>query len=141
MNAITRLESDAPLCAQDNAFTKGERLTFRLGAEGYGIDILRVLNLRRVIVPIVNLLLKFGFAHVVYDGGHRHRGPQRRRQGGGAVVDSISDVIELTDDQSKPAPEFSSVVDTGYIVGIGVVKQDEPECTLTYQPEIVGCIQ
>lgn len=140
MNAITRLESEALLCAQDNTFAKGERLAFRPDAERYGIDILRVLNLRGVIVPIVDLRLKFGVAHVIYDGGHSHRGPQRRRQDGGAVVDSVSDVIELTDDQSKPAPEFSSVVDAGYIIGIGVVKQGEQECLLTYQPEIVDCI-
>lgn len=140
MDAITRLESEALLCAQNNMFAKGERLTFRLGAEECGIDILRVLNLRGVIVPIVDLRLKFGVAHVVYDWGLCHRGPQRRLQDGGAVVDSVSDVIELTDDQSKPAPEFSSVVDVGYIVGIGVEKQGEQECPLTCQPEIVNCI-
>ena len=152
MNANTHQESGALLRAQEKAFVKGEHLTFRLGAEEYGIDILRVqeirgyeqptriakappyikgvLNLRGVIVPIVDLRVKFGFDEVVYDtftvtvvlnvGGRTV----------GAVVDSVSDVIELTDDQIKPAPEFSSAVCAGHIVGIGVVKQEDQERTL-----------
>jgi len=152
VTAITHLESKALLSAQDHAFAQGERLTFRLGAEEYGIDILRVqeirgyeqptrianappyikgvLNLRGVIVPIVDLRLKFGFEEVVYDGVTVTVVLNVGGRTVGAVVDSVSDVIELTDDQIRPAPEFSSAVDAGYIVGIGVVKQGEQERTL-----------
>lgn len=152
MNAITHLESQALLSAQDNPFAKGERLTFRLGAEEYGIDILRVqeirgyeqptrianappyikgvLNLRGVIVPIIDLRLKFGFEQVVYDAVTVTVVLNVGGRTVGAVVDSVSDVIELTDDQIRPAPEFNAAVDAGYIVGIGVVKQGELERTL-----------
>lgn len=152
VNAITHLESEALLRAKDKPFAKGERLTFRLGAEEYGIDILRVqeirgyeqptrianappyikgvLNLRGVIVPIVDLRLKFGFERVVYDGVTVTVVLNVGGKTVGAVVDSVSDVIELTDKQIKPAPEFSSAVDADYIVGIGVVKQGEQERTL-----------
>ncbi len=152
VNAITHPESEALLNARYNPFAKGECLTFRLGAEEYGIDILRVqeirgyeqptrianappyikgvLNLRGVIVPIVDLRLKFGFARVVYDGVTVTVVLNVGGRTVGAVVDSVSDVIELTDDQIKPAPEFSSEVDAGYIVGIGVARQGEQERTL-----------
>ncbi|WP_341893530.1 chemotaxis protein CheW, partial [Variovorax sp. YR752] len=40
----------------------------------------------------------------------------------GAVVDSVSDVLELSAGSIKPAPELSSAVDSGFITGIGAVK-------------------
>jgi len=40
----------------------------------------------------------------------------------GAVVDSVSDVLELKAEQVKPAPEFSSMLDAGYIKGLGSMK-------------------
>lgn len=149
MNAITTVESDALLRASASAAAKGERLTFRLATEEYGIDILRVqeirgyeqptrianappflkgvLNLRGVIVPIVDLRLKFG-VDPVDDGGTTVT--VVLNVGGrtvGAVVDSVSDVIQLTDEQVKPAPEFGSAVDAAYIVGIGAIRQGEQE--------------
>ena len=152
MNTATDLESRALQRIQENDCVKGERLTFRLGAEEYGIDILRVqeirgyepptrianappyikgvLNLRGVIVPIVDLRLKFGFDEVVYDGVTVTVVLNVGGRTVGAVVDSVSDVIELTDAQIKPAPEFSSAVDADHIVGIGVVKQGDSERTL-----------
>jgi purine-binding chemotaxis protein CheW len=145
VNAITLRESEALLSDPGHTAAKGERLTFRLGAEEYGIDILRVqeirgyeqptrianapghikgvLNLRGVIVPIVDLRLKFGFDQVVYDGLTVTVVLNVGGRTVGAVVDSVSDVIELTEDQIKPAPEFSAAVDAGYIVGIGALKQ------------------
>lgn len=149
MNAINHAESKALKSDPDHAVVKGERLTFRLGAEEYGIDILRVqeirgyepptrianappsikgvLNLRGVIVPIVDLRLKFGFENVVYDGITVTVVLNVGGRTVGAVVDSVSDVIQLTENQIKPAPEFSSTIDTGYITGIGAIQQGERE--------------
>ena len=102
----------------------GEFLTFRLGAEEYGIDILRVqeirsyeqptrianapafikgvVNLRGVIVPIVDLRLKLGCASRRVQ--HLHRRHRAQRASGrvvGAVVDSVSDVLELAAGQHQ----------------------------------------
>jgi purine-binding chemotaxis protein CheW len=121
---------------------KGEFLTFRLGGEEYGIDILRVqeirsyeqptriantpeflrgvVNLRGVIVPIVDLRLKLGCAAefnaftvvIVLNVKGRVIG---------AVVDSVSDVCELGGDMIKPAPLMNSGVDMSFITGIANV--------------------
>jgi purine-binding chemotaxis protein CheW len=126
-----------------------ECLTFRLGAEEYGIDILRVqeirgyeaptrianapafikgvVNLRGVIVRIVDLRMKFGLVRVDYDTMTVTVVLNVAGRTVGVVVDSVSDVIELKGDQIKPAPEFNSVVDSGYVVGIGAIKQGEQE--------------
>ncbi len=120
-----------------------EYLTFRLGAEEYGIDILKVqeirgyeqptriasapafikgvVNLRGVIVPIVDLRLRFGLGAVEYNsftvviilnvGGRVI----------GIVVDSVSDVLELPPDAVHDAPEMPAVVDSNCIVGLGTV--------------------
>jgi len=127
--------------------TPHECLTFRLGGEEYGIDILRVqeirgyenptrianapsfvkgvLNLRGVIVPIVDLRLKFGMEHAAYDAITVTVVLNVAGRTLGAVVDSVSDVIELKGDQIKPAPQFNTSVDAGYITGIGAFKQGD----------------
>jgi purine-binding chemotaxis protein CheW len=122
----------------------GEYLTFRLGAEEYGIDILRVqeirsyepptrianapafikgvVNLRGVIVPIVDLRLKLGCDSAEYNGFTVVIVLNVRGRVVGAVVDSVSDVLELGADHIKPAPELSSGVDSSFITGIGSVR-------------------
>jgi purine-binding chemotaxis protein CheW len=122
----------------------GEFLTFRLGAEEYGIDILRVqeirsyeqptrianspafikgvVNLRGVIVPIIDLRLKLACEQVDYNGFTVVVVLNVRGRVVGAVVDSVSDVLELGRDDIKPAPELSASVDAGFITGIGTVK-------------------
>ena len=126
-----------------------ECLTFRLGAEEYGIDILRVqeirgyeeptrianaapfikgvLNLRGVIVPIVDLRMKLGLERADYDGTTVTVVLNVTGRTVGAVVDSVSDVIELAGDQIKPAPEFNAAVDSSSVVGIGAIRQGEHE--------------
>jgi purine-binding chemotaxis protein CheW len=124
----------------------GEYLTFRLGAEEYGIDILRVqeirsyeaptrianapafikgvVNLRGTIVPIVDLRVKLGCAKVEIDSFTVVIVLNVKGRVVGAVVDSVSDVMQLTPEQVKPAPEIASAnVDTGYITGIGSVAE------------------
>ena len=120
-----------------------EFLTFRLGAEEYGIDILRVqeirsyeeptrianaphfikgvVNLRGVIVPVVDLRIKLGCEKVEYNGFTVVIVLNVHGRVVGAVVDSVSDVLELPRDSIKPAPEMSSAVDASFITGIGSV--------------------
>lgn len=121
----------------------GEFLTFRLGGEEYGIDILRVqeirsyeqptrianapsfikgvVNLRGVIVPIVDLRLKLGCDTANYDSFTVVIVLNVKGRVVGAVVDSVSDVLQLTKEAVKAAPELSSSVDTSFITGIGNV--------------------
>lgn len=133
------------MTALDHASEAGtsEFLTFRLGGEEYGIDILRVqeirgvdamtriantpsfikgvIDLRGVIVPIVDLRVKFAFDHAAYDEFTVVIILNVGSRVVGTVVDSVSDVITLSDEQIKPAPEFSTAVGTNYITGIGRV--------------------
>lgn len=120
-----------------------EFLAFKLDNEEYGIDILRVqeirsyeeptrlanvpefikgvVNLRGVIVPIVDMRLKFRLDEVKYDHFTvvivLNIGPRVV----GMVVDSVSDVITLTPDQLRPVPEFSSSIDVDHLLAIGAV--------------------
>ncbi|WP_091722265.1 MULTISPECIES: chemotaxis protein CheW [unclassified Roseateles] len=124
----------------------GEYLTFRLGQEEYGIDILKVqeirsyeqptrianapdfikgvVNLRGVIVPIVDLRLKLGCATAEYNSFTVVIVLNVKNRVVGAVVDSVSDVLELNRDVIRPAPELSSsAVNTSFIMGIGAVAE------------------
>jgi purine-binding chemotaxis protein CheW len=126
-----------------------EFLTFKLGGEEYGIDILKVqeirgyesvtrianapaflkgvMNLRGVIVPIVDLRVKFALGEARYDTFTVVIILNVAGRVVGAVVDSVSDVLELEDKQIKPAPEFNSLLDAGYITGLGTVQSSEGE--------------
>ncbi len=125
----------------------GEFLTFRLGEEEYGIDILRVqeirsyepptrianapsfikgvVNLRGVIVPIIDLRLKLGCEKVEYNGFTVVVVLNVRGRVVGAVVDSVSDVLELSRDNIKPAPEMNSSIDASFITGIGTIRNGQ----------------
>ena len=129
--------------ARAAAAAGGEFLTFRLGAEEYGIDILKVqeirsyepptrianapafikgvVNLRGVIVPIVDLRIKLGCESAEYNSFTVVIVLNVRGRVVGAVVDSVSDVLELRAGTIKPAPEMHTAVDTSFITGIGSV--------------------
>ena len=143
MDMINDAKQIARLEAERATTVGGEFLTFRLGAEEYGIDILKVqeirsdeqptrianvpefikgvVNLRGVIVPIVDLRLKLSCAAAEYNSFTVVIVLTVRGRVVGAVVDSVSDVLELTKDSIKPAPTMSSSVDTQYITGIGSI--------------------
>ncbi|MBI5268363.1 MAG: chemotaxis protein CheW [Burkholderiales bacterium] len=121
----------------------GEYLTFRLGGEEYGIDILRVqeirsyeqptrianspaflkgvVNLRGVIVPIIDLRVKLNCATADFNAFTVVIVLNIKGRVVGAVVDSVSDVLELGGEQIKPAPAMNSNVDMGFITGIANV--------------------
>ena len=139
----------------NNAHTAGEKneqdiagrefLAFKLGKEEYGIDILKVqeirgyetvtrvanapdfikgvVNLRGIIVPIVDMRIKFHLGEPTYDqftvviilniGGRVV----------GMVVDSVSDVTTLSQEQIKPAPEMGTALNTDYLIGLGTLEE------------------
>ena len=123
--------------------SNNEFLTFTLGKEEYGIDILRVqeirgydavtsiantsefikgvINLRGVIVPIIDMRIKFNLGNVVYNQLTVVIILNIAKRVVGMVVDGVSDVITLKSEQIMAAPEFSAALDTRYIVGLGAV--------------------
>jgi purine-binding chemotaxis protein CheW len=125
--------------------SSGEFLTFTLGQEEYGIDILKVqeirgyetptrianapafikgvINLRGVIVPIVDLRIKFNLGEPTYDQFTVVIILNIGRRVVGIVVDGVSDVIQLSPANLRPAPEFGSTLDTQYILGLGTVDE------------------
>lgn len=120
-----------------------EVLAFKLGAEEYGIGILKVqeirgyenvtcianapdyikgvVNLRGIIVPIIDMRLRFNIGQASYDdftvviilniGGSTL----------GMVVDAVSDVVTLSREQIKPAPDMGSALDTDALIGLGTL--------------------
>jgi len=122
-----------------------EYLTFRLGEEEYGIDILKVqeirgyeqptrianapsfikgvVNLRGVIVPIVDMRLKFGLGSAEYNDFTVVIILNLGARVVGMVVDSVSDVMELSPEQIRDTPEIDSVVDSSYITGLGTLNE------------------
>ena len=122
-----------------------ELLTFTLGNEEYGIDILKVqeirgydavttianspefikgvINLRGIIVPIIDMRIKFSLGNVTYNELTVVIILNIAKRVVGMVVDGVSDVIALTPEQIKAAPEFSSSLDMEYITGMGTVDE------------------
>ena len=122
-----------------------EFLTFTLGAEEYGIDILKVqeirsyeavthiantpdfikgvINLRGVIVPIIDMRIKFNMTKVEYNEFTVVIILNVANRVVGMVVDGVSDVTLLSSDEIKPAPEFGSALDTQYLLGLGTVNE------------------
>jgi purine-binding chemotaxis protein CheW len=120
-----------------------EFLVFTLGDEEYGIDILKVqeirgydqvtriantpdfikgvTNLRGVIVPIVDLRVKFSQTEVEYNDNTVVIVLNFGQRVVGIVVDGVSDVLSLASDQIRPAPEFAVTLSTEYLTGLGAL--------------------
>jgi purine-binding chemotaxis protein CheW len=86
-----------------------------------------VVNLRGVIVPIIDLRIKFGMSEVKYDGMTVTIVLNIGSRVIGVVVDSVSDVIELQGADIKSAPEFNGVLSTEHITGLGTIKNGDEE--------------
>jgi len=120
-----------------------EYLTFRLGGEEYGIDILKVqeirgyeaptriaqapifikgvTNLRGTIVPIVDLRLKLGCEHAHYTASTVVVILNLNGRIVGVVVDSVSDVMALPPDSLRPAPDVHGAIDQDAVLGLGAL--------------------
>ncbi len=117
-----------------------EFLTFTLGDESYGLDIMKVreirgyepvtkianapkfikgvLNLRGDIVPIVDLRIKFSIGEAVYNEFTIVIMLQFGERIVGIVVDAVSEVIKISPDEIKPPPEFGVAFDSQYLHGL-----------------------
>ncbi len=137
--------SNTPTDATSDSSHAQEYLTFTLGPEEYAIDILSVqeirgydavtsianapafikgvVNLRGIIVPIVDLRIKFGIGNVEYTPFTVVIILNISGRVVGIVVDSVSDVTMLRPDQIRPAPEFAATVNTKYIQGLGTLDE------------------
>lgn len=129
----------------NNEDARREVLAFRLGHEEYGIDILAVqemrgyeavmrianapdfikgvVNLRGVIVPIVDMRIKFNLANITYDASTVVIVLNLGTKTVGMVVDSVSDVTNLTAEQIRPAPELSGALSAEYLTGLGTINE------------------
>lgn len=118
-----------------------EYLVFTLGNEEYGIEILKVqeirgydrvtrianspdfiagiTNLRGVIVPIIDLRIKFQLESAEINEQTVTIVLNLRERVVGIVVDGVSDVLSLSAEQIKPAPDFTATLSTQYLLGLG----------------------
>ncbi len=125
----------------------GKYLTFKLGAEEYGLEILKVqeiikmmeitkvprtpdfvqgvINLRGKVISVVDLRLKFGLEPKDTTDKTCVIVVQIRAASStlitGITVDEVSEVLDITPDQIEPAPEFGAAVDTAFILGMGKI--------------------
>jgi purine-binding chemotaxis protein CheW len=122
-----------------------ECLAFKLGKEEYGVDILKVqelrgyeeptrianapdfikgvVNLRGIIVPIVDMRIKFNLGTPTYDQFTVVIILNILGRVVGMVVDSVSDVTALSSSQIKAPPEMGTALNTDYLVGLGTVDE------------------
>lgn len=132
-------------------YTSGKYLTFNLADEVYGLPILKVkeiiglmkitempqmpsfvkgvINLRDHIIPIINLRQKFNMPSVpqtertciiVIEG----QGDDKKLSTIGVIVDSVSEVANIKEEQVEAPPSFSAEVDTRYILGLAKIEGD-----------------
>ncbi len=123
---------------------EGKYLTFSLAGEEYGIGILQVkeiigmlpitsvprtpdfvkgvINLRGKVIPVIDLRLRFSIDECEYTERTCIIVVEISSQTGemviGIVVDSVSEVLSVTEDQIEPAPSFGSSLDSTYILGM-----------------------
>ncbi|HYD62505.1 MAG TPA: chemotaxis protein CheW [Noviherbaspirillum sp.] len=141
------VQSIAPVNGEktDRDIAGQEYLAFTLGKEEYGIDILKVqeirgyetvtrianapdfikgvVNLRGIIVPIVDMRIKFNLGEPTYDQFTVVIILNVAGRVVGMVVDSVSDVTTLSPEQIKPAPEMGTALNTDYLIGLGTIDQ------------------
>ncbi|HTS16056.1 MAG TPA: chemotaxis protein CheW [Verrucomicrobiae bacterium] len=131
----------------DMSHRAGKYLTFKLGAEEFGLEILKVqeiikmmditrvprtpdfvrgvINLRGKVIPVVDLRLRFGMEAKATTDKTCVIVVQVRRENVtvtmGTIVDEVSEVLDIGGEQIEPAPEFGEMVNTDFIVGMGKV--------------------
>jgi purine-binding chemotaxis protein CheW len=118
-----------------------EMLVFVLGKDEYAVDILKVqeirgyekvtpvpgapaylkgmVNLRGTIVPLIDLRIKFGAQDPNYDAFTVVIILRLAARVFGIVVDGVSDVIRLAENEIRPAPQFGAMVNTEFLAGVG----------------------
>ncbi len=131
--------------SENGDLTTHEFLAFTLGNEEYGIDILKVqeirgyeavtrianapeflkgvINLRGIIVPIVDMRIKFNLGEPTYDQLTVVIILNIGTRVVGMVVDSVSDVMTLLPAQVRPAPEMNTTFNGDFLIGLGTLEE------------------
>lgn len=127
----------------------GKYLTFRLATEEYGLEILKVqeiigimnvtrvpktpefvrgiINLRGKIIPVIDLRIKFGMEpqedteRTCIIVSQVSRGDQHITMG--VIVDEVSEVLDIAEEQIEEAPSFGASVQTDFLLGMGKIAQ------------------
>lgn len=142
-SAPAQIDSVQPAAQAGSEAAGNEFLAFTLGKEEYGIDILKVqeirgyepvtriantpdyikgvMNLRGIIVPVVDMRIKFNLGEPSYDQFTVVIILNVAGRVVGVVVDSVSDVTTLSSEQIRSAPEMGAALDTDYIIGLGTL--------------------
>lgn len=143
-NTVVTADSTSNKVSTQDKSCAGEYLTFKLGTEAYGLEILKVqeirgydavtqiantpdfikgvVNLRGQIVPIVDLRIKFHLGNVEYDEFTVVIILNLSGRVVGIVVDGVSDVMALQNEQIRDVPALVTSIDTKYIVGLATVE-------------------
>jgi len=144
--AETLTQQNSTAFISENA-QEGKYLTFSLGAEEFGLEILKVreiigyidvtaiprtadyvkgvINLRGQVIPVVNLRLKFGMKEsdvtdqtcIIVVETIR----DNKEINVGIIVDRVQEVLDINEQDIDPSPQFSSSVDTDFILGIAKI--------------------
>lgn len=119
-------------------------ITFRIGKEEYGVDIMAVreikgwapatrlpnsphyvrgvINLRGLMVPIYDLRARFGGGETEITRTHVIIILKVGERVFGVLVDGVSDILTIPEDDIKPAPDMDSTVDSAYLRGLVTIK-------------------
>jgi purine-binding chemotaxis protein CheW len=142
------MQDAAPSAGPDRSSLAGKYLTFALAGEEYGLPVLKVreiikmlditavpqaplhvkgvINLRGKVIPIVDLRLKFGFPPRDYDERTCivvvEVALQNSKVMMGVVVDAVSEVLTISADEIEATPDFGEHVDTHFMKGVAKVK-------------------
>ncbi|UWG98318.1 chemotaxis protein CheW [Dehalobacter sp. DCM] len=120
-----------------------QMVTFSLGTEEFGVDIMKVqeiirippitrvpkaksyvegvINLRGIVIPIVNLRTRFGMPSAVETDLSRIIVLQIEGKVFGIMVDSVAEVLRLNDDAIEPPPPIALGMDANFIRGVGKI--------------------
>jgi purine-binding chemotaxis protein CheW len=139
---------DTPVTEASNRAKPGKYLTFSLASEEYGVPVLKVreiikmmditvvpqvphyvrgvINLRGKVITVIDLRLKFGFESREQTDETAIVVVEVAADGGkilmGTVVDSVSDVLNIQADEIEDTPAFGDRVVTDYLCGMAKVK-------------------
>lgn len=142
---MSQLRSSSRVSASQAEENSSEFLTFALGSEEYGVDILTVkeirgydavtrlpdapdyikgvINLRGIIVPVIDMRVKFRLERADYTALTVMIVLNVADRVVGMVVDSVSDVVRLSAEQVRAVPEIGATIDRQFLTGIGTLDE------------------
>jgi purine-binding chemotaxis protein CheW len=131
------------MCAQSCLAKEGKYLTFELGKEDYGLEILKVreiigimsitsvpqvpahvkgvINLRGRVIPVIDLRLKFGMPSIATTPETCIIIINLKEVLIGIMIDKVKEVLDIKQDKIEGVPNFGANVHADYILGIGKV--------------------